>query len=93
MKFSGNVPNGTRNKSLDFGSDLDPSLFKGSYPQIILRWILKIVQELSSSGGGLRSPSALDSTWILIQQKQAEAMYLYFYIYIIGKIVLLQVSF
>ena len=35
------------------------AFFKGSYSQIILGWILMIVQELSSLGGGLRSPSAL----------------------------------
>ena len=35
------------------------AFFKGSYNQIILGWILMIVQELSSIGGGLRSPSAL----------------------------------
>ena len=72
MKFSGNVLNGTRNKLLDFGSDLDhcldhldPGFFKGSYNQIILGWISMIVQELSSLGGGLRSPSALVLEYIL----------------------------
>ena len=35
------------------------AFFKGSYSQIILGWILMIVQELSSLGGGLHSPSAL----------------------------------
>ena len=35
------------------------AFFKGSYNQIILGWILMIVQELSSHGGGLHSPSAL----------------------------------
>ena len=33
--------------------------FKGSYSQIILGWILMIIQELSSLGGGLCSLSAL----------------------------------
>ena len=47
MKISGNVLNGTRNKGLDFGRDLDhcldhldPGFFKRSYNQIILGWIL-----------------------------------------------------
>ena len=35
------------------------TFFKGSYSQIIVGWILMIVQELSSLGGGLRSPSSL----------------------------------
>ena len=38
---------------------LDPGFFKGSYNQIILGLILMIVHELSSLGGGLRSPSVL----------------------------------
>ena len=57
MKFSGNVLNGTRNKCLNFGSDLgycldhlDPGFFG---------WILMIVQELGSLGRGLRSLSAV----------------------------------
>ena len=35
------------------------SFFKVSYSQIILGWILMILQELSSLGGGLRSLSSL----------------------------------
>ena len=35
------------------------AFLKRSYNQIILGWILMIVQELSSLGGGLRSPSVL----------------------------------
>ena len=62
MKFLGNVLNGKRNKRLDLGSDLSRSsgsrLFQGSYTQVILWWILMIIQELRSLGGGLRSPSA-----------------------------------
>ena len=49
-------------RTSDFGSDLDhldQGFFKGSYSQIILGWILMIVKELSSLGGGLRSRSAL----------------------------------
>ena len=38
---------------------LDPGFLKGSYSQIILGWILMIVQELSSLGEGLHSLSAL----------------------------------
>ena len=34
------------------------AFFKGSYSQIILGWILMIVQELSALGGGLPSPGA-----------------------------------
>ena len=37
------------------------AFFKGSYSEIILGWILMIVQELSSLAGGLCSPSALVS--------------------------------
>ena len=43
---------------------MDPGflkVFKGSYNQIILGWILMILQELSSFGGSLHSPSALVS--------------------------------
>ena len=35
------------------------AFFKESYSQIILGWILLIVRELSSLGGGMRSLSAL----------------------------------
>ena len=49
MKYSGNVLNGTKNKWLDFWSDLDhcldhldPGFLKRSYSQIILGWILMI---------------------------------------------------
>ena len=68
MKFSGNVLNGTRKMRLDFGSDLDLCLDhlgrgfferKFRYSQIILEWILMIVQELRSLGRGLHSPGAL----------------------------------
>ena len=68
MKFSGNVLNGTGNKSKeqDLGSDLDPCLdhldpgfLKGTYSQIILGWFLMIVQELGSLGRCLHSPSVL----------------------------------
>ena len=38
---------------------MDPDIFKGSYSQIILGWILMIIQELRSLGGGLRSLSVL----------------------------------
>ena len=37
------------------------TFFEGSYSQIILGWILMIVQKLSSIGAGLRSLSALVS--------------------------------
>ena len=39
--------------------NMAPGFFKGSYSQIILWWILMIVLDLSSLGGGLRSLSAL----------------------------------
>ena len=60
MKFSGNVLNGIRKK--------ESRLFKRKfYSQIILGWILMIVQELSSLDGGLRFPSALVSSCTLDQ--------------------------
>ena len=40
-------------------------LFKGSYSQIILGWILMIVQELSTLGGGLRSLRTLVYRFII----------------------------
>ena len=48
-----------RERSGSLSGSSGSGFFKGNYNQIILGWILTTVQELSSLGGGLRSPSAL----------------------------------